>query len=113
MRFIYKTENPVEAHIITHMLEQNGIMAQVIGEHLYMSHMTEGRIVKISVIDNEAEDAIELIKSWKEETEKDSQTLKYEEPIHPSSYLIPHISKGMIWWISIIIGAILAYYAGL
>ena len=116
MRFIYSTENPVEAHIITHMLEQNSIMAQVNEDHSsHAGHFIGGGVnAKISVIDDEAEKAYELISNWKDE-EKAQEPLQgeiigYKESSPPSSYLIS--SDVIMRWLGVIAALMLLLLFG-
>ncbi len=66
MQFIYSTDNAAEAHMISHMLEENGIMAQVTGEFLQsgMGEIASHNCIKVLVIDEEFERATELIEGW-------------------------------------------------
>lgn len=66
MQFIYSTDNAAEAHMISHMLEENGIMAHILGEQLNngMGGFLSPNIIKVSVIDEEFERATELIEGW-------------------------------------------------
>lgn len=115
MRFIYKTDNPIEAHAITHMLEQHGIMAQIFQDRTdHAGYPGVNMSARIGVINEEAEEATKLIKSMKETIEKESQTIECEGSIHPSSFLFPRISVGMVFLLCVIIGALITYYyAGL
>ncbi len=66
MQFIYSTDNAAEAHMISHMLEENGIMAQVTGEFLQsgMGEIASHNCIKVSVIDEEFDRARDLFKNW-------------------------------------------------
>lgn len=66
MQSIYSTDNAAEAHMISHMLEQNGIMAHILGEQLNngMGGFLSPNIIKISVIDEEVKHAKDLIQTW-------------------------------------------------
>ena len=63
MHYIYTSDNAAEAHMISHMLEQHGIMAQVHGEFLQSGagEITTPNCIKVSVIEDDAKRAKELL----------------------------------------------------
>lgn len=66
MRHIYASDNAPEAHMLKHFLEQNGIMALVQGEFLQgaLGEIGAHNHIKLSVIDEDFEQARALMKEW-------------------------------------------------
>lgn len=69
MNYVYSSENAAEAHMISHMLEREGIMAQVHEPFIGTKSRTllSTHSIRISVIDEEAKKAIEVIANWEKE----------------------------------------------
>lgn len=66
MQHVYTSSNPVEAHMIVHMLEQEGIKAFLHGEYLQgaIGELPANDFIKILVIDDDYENARTLIAEW-------------------------------------------------
>ena len=66
MQIIYTADNAIEAHVITHMLEQAGIHAIINGEFLQSAagELPAAGNIKISVPNDDVHKARELIDEW-------------------------------------------------
>ena len=65
---VYSAQNPVEAHIIKGLLEQQGIQAIVNGEYLQggIGELPLIDMITIRVADNDVEAANEIIREYEE-----------------------------------------------
>ena len=59
MRTVYQALNPIDAHLVKHALEDAGIPAFVLGEHLVggMGELPATGLVEVRVPDSRVEDA--------------------------------------------------------
>lgn len=51
MRVVFSADNPIEAHLVRHALEDAGLMVFVLGEHLYgaMGELPAGGLLQVCV----------------------------------------------------------------
>lgn len=66
MKRIYNASNHIQAHIVTHVLEQAGVHAHVQGEFLQSGagELPVGNLVGVVVDDEDVEVAREIIEDW-------------------------------------------------
>ena len=66
MRQVYTPANTAEAHMLAHLLEQNGIQAHVHGEQLTgaMGELPAGNLVQLLVSDEDYDRARDLLLRW-------------------------------------------------
>lgn len=72
MHFIYSGDNTLEAHMLTHMLEQHGITAQVHGEFLQgaVGELPVSGYIKVSVDQEDLARAQKILKDIEKSSEK-------------------------------------------
>ena len=63
MRVIYQADNAIDANLLKDLLEQDGIMAFVIGEYLQggMGELPPEGLISVSVADSDLEAAMGLV----------------------------------------------------
>jgi len=73
MRYIYTSDNAAEAHMLSHLLEQHGVMAQVHGEFLQSGagEIATPNCIKLSVIEHDYSKARDLLKQWEQKNPPD------------------------------------------
>ncbi|HEX7012272.1 MAG TPA: DUF2007 domain-containing protein [Steroidobacteraceae bacterium] len=66
MKRIYEASHSVEAHMIVHLLEQEGLRAYVQGEHLQSGagELPLGNLVAVAVEDEDEQRARAVIREW-------------------------------------------------
>ena len=69
METVFEAENSIEAHMIVHMLERNGIEAQIAGEYLQggVGELPAQGNIRVAVDVADAQKAREIIKAWESE----------------------------------------------
>ncbi len=70
MKRIYQAANNIEAHMLVHLLEQEGIQAHVEGEHLQSGagELPLGGLAAVAVADADVDAARAIIRAWEERT---------------------------------------------
>ena len=68
MQKVYSAQNPVEAHIVRGLLEQQGIEARVNGEYLQggIGELPLVDLITVSVADGDVDAALEVIRDYEE-----------------------------------------------
>ena len=68
MQKVYSAQNPVEAHIVRGLLEQQGITARVNGEYLQggIGELPLVDLITVSVADGDVDAALEVIHDYEE-----------------------------------------------
>jgi hypothetical protein len=66
MKRVYQASNHIQAHIVTHVLEQAGVHAHVQGEFLQSGagELPVGNLVGVVVADEDVALAREIIEEW-------------------------------------------------
>ncbi len=95
MQIVYTADNNAEAHMMAHMLEREGLFAQVQGSFLSgaAGEIPVSNLIKIMVPDEEAEEARKIIKQWesitnKKETPKNKANLTVKSSSFPEGILL-------------------------
>ena len=67
MKRIYQAANNIEAHMLVHLLGQEGIRAHVEGEHLQSGagELPLGGLAAVAVADEDVDAARAIIRDWK------------------------------------------------
>ncbi|MBB6093351.1 hypothetical protein HNQ60_002229 [Povalibacter uvarum] len=70
MKRIYQAANNIEAHMLVHLLEQEGIQAHVEGEHLQSGagELPLGGLAAVAVADEDVDAARAIIRDWEART---------------------------------------------
>ena len=78
MRKVYSAQNPVEAHIIRGLLEQQGIVARVNGEYLQggIGELPLIDLVTVSVADEDYRQAVDIIEDFERSSVDDDSDLQ-------------------------------------
>lgn len=68
MQKVYSAQNPIEAHIVRGLLEQQGIAARVNGEYLQggIGELPLVDLITVSVADGDVDAALEVIRDYEE-----------------------------------------------
>jgi hypothetical protein len=66
MQTVYSAANSLEAHMIVGMLQQQGIVAHVLGEHLQSAagELPLAGLVRVQVNDEDHERALQIVRAW-------------------------------------------------
>ena len=68
MQKVYSAQNPIDAHIVRGLLEQQGIAARVNGEYLQggIGELPLVDLITVSVADADVDAALEVIRDYEE-----------------------------------------------
>ena len=102
MHYIYTSDNAAEAHMISHMLEQHGIMAQVHGEFLQSGagEIAVPNCIKVSVVEDDAKRAKELLQQWEAKNSPELKKVKSELRQHNTgrNIAIAFLAGALLSW---------------
>lgn len=79
---VYHANTSLEAHMIKNMLEQQGIVAEIQGEHLQggIGELQAMGLVKVLVEDNAATGAKAIVEQWEKENPSEPDYVLQKKP---------------------------------
>ena len=82
MKRVYQAANHIQAHMVTHVLEQAGVHAHVQGEVLQSGagELPLGGLVAVAVADEDVAIAREIIEDWEKLMNEPGEEAGDEEP---------------------------------
>ncbi|MBB5209470.1 DUF2007 domain-containing protein [Chiayiivirga flava] len=87
MRVVYEAENIIDAHLVKGLLEQAGIVAFVLGEHLSggIGELPTMGMVSVGVADSDAEGAAAALQDWRDAAPAASDAVAADLLPHPAT----------------------------
>lgn len=85
MQTVHEAANALEAHVLKDVLRQQGISAQVLGEHLQggIGELPLGGLIRLVVDEGDAARARQLLREWEAEQPPDALSAPSREPRWP------------------------------